>query len=95
MQQIHGRILPQGLIIYTVREVRDQDIFAARIDLGNPWSVYIRVPTGVERGVSTLTFANNSGSIVAINGDWGTLYDPVSINISDGDMWNPHFSDPR
>ena len=75
---------------------RPQDIFAARIDLSNPLvSLHTSAnTTGVERGVSTLTFANNSGSIVAINGDWGTLYDPISINISDGDMWNPHFSDP-
>ena len=73
-----------------------QDIFAARIDLSNPLiSLHTSANSvGVERGVSTLTFANNSGSIVALNGDWGTLYDPVSINISDGDMWNPHFSNP-
>ena len=61
---------------------RPQDIFAARIDLSNPLvSLHTSAnTTGVERGVSTLTFANNSGSIVAINGDWGTLYDPISIN---------------
>lgn len=74
---------------------RPQDIYVARIDLANPLinSHTSASTTGVERGVSTLTFANNSGSIVTINGDWGTLNDPISINISDGDMWNPHCSD--
>ena len=47
-----------------------QDIFAARIELDNPLvSLHTSANTiGVERGVSTLTFANNAGAKVAING---------------------------
>lgn len=74
-----------------------QDIHVAKIDLTNPLvSVHASDDQSGERGVSTRTFASNSGAIAAINGDWGasSTTNPISLAMGDGNMWNPHFSDP-
>ena len=74
-----------------------QDIYAIRVDLTNPLiSIHASNDIlGVERGVNTLTFANNVGAIAAINGDWGlsSQNPPISLAIGDGNMWNAHFTD--
>ena len=75
-----------------------QEIFAVRADLTNPLiSVHATNDImGVERGVSTKTFAENVGAIAAINGDWGLTSQgaPISLAIGDGFLWNEHFTDP-
>ena len=74
-----------------------QDIYAVRVDLTNPHiSIHAsKDAVGSERGVNTLTFANNSGAIAAINGDWGASSStvPLSLSIGEGQQWNPHTSD--
>ena len=73
-----------------------QNIHVARVDLTRPLvSVHASNDVSTERGVSTRTFADNAGAVVAINGDWGeTRRTPISLAMGDGNLWNPHFTDP-
>jgi len=72
-----------------------QDIHVAKVDLTNPLvSIHASADLTTERGVNTRTFANNTGAIAAINGDWGSTSTPISLAMGDSTLWNPHFTDP-
>jgi exopolysaccharide biosynthesis protein len=76
-----------------------QDIWAARIDLTDP-KVGLHASAdrrGTEWAVTTPAFARNTGSVVAINGDWSDITSsgdarlrPMGLAIADGAMWNTH-----
>lgn len=72
-----------------------QDIQAARIDLSRA-NIGLHASSserGVERGVSTSTFARNADVLVAINADWSDGVTPVGLAISDGVQWHSHIVD--
>ncbi len=72
-----------------------QDIQAVRIDLTQD-AVGLRASmdiSGSERRVTTSTFAQNVGAVVAINGDWSDGSTPVGLAIGNGWKWHDHFDD--
>jgi uncharacterized protein (TIGR03382 family) len=90
-------------IDYLYRELgapKPQRIHAVRVDLSDP-RVGLHASTdlrGQEWAVNTRAFARNTGALVAINGDWSDIYGegdaylrPLSLAISEGGLWNPHW----
>lgn len=74
-----------------------QDIHAVRIDLSLP-NIGIRASRdegGAERGVTTSTFADDVGALVATGGDWSNGWTPVGLAIGNGWRWHDHYSDPN
>lgn len=72
-----------------------QDIYAVRVDLSQP-NIGLHASAdsdGVERHVTTPTFARNADVLVAINGDWSDGNTPVGLAISDGMKWHDHIVD--
>ncbi len=85
----------------TIGGTRPQKVHATRIDLTRP-NIGLHASAdrqNVEWKVNTLTFAQNTQSLVAVNGDWSCVPQsacgvdylrPLSLAISDGNLWNPH-----
>ena len=89
----------------TITGTRPQKVHATRIDLTRP-NIGLHASAdrkGAEWGVNTSVFAQNTQSLVAVNGDWSCIPQsscgadylrPVSLAISDGSLWNPHRPHP-
>jgi uncharacterized protein (TIGR03382 family) len=85
----------------TTTGARPQHVHAVGVDLRVP-NVGLHASKdvrGSEWDVNTLTFANNTQSLAAINGDWSCIpqsacgadfHRPMGLAISGGQMWNPH-----
>jgi len=85
----------------TTGGARPQHIFAVGVDLSHP-NVGLQASADARYSqwdVNTLTFAENTGSIAAINADWSCIpagscgdmfHRPLGLAVSGGSEWNPH-----
>ena len=63
-----------------------QVIWAAEIDLSHE-ELYLRATTEAEKGQTVTSWANSTGAVVAINGDWFSGSTPRGLAMGQGSQW--------